>query len=384
MKIIYIVNNAAFFCSHRLPIAIAARERGDEVELITGLPGSKIMEELAFETLKKNKIGHEVIPMNSDGVNPFIQLYSFIKLLIIILRKKPDLIHCVSPKAIIFGGLCGYICRVPSMVLAVSGMGFIYSSNKKTYLLNFLRIIFRFIFNMISKHKNLKIIVQNKDDRAFISKTSGIRIENIMLIHGSGVHINNFSSITPAKKENIILFPARLMKDKGICEFVNAAKLIKLKNTDWRFVLVGTLDYKNPSSISQNQIKDWIAEGCVEWWGFKENMNEIYEQVSIVCLPSYREGLPKVLLEAAAAKCATITTNVPGCRDAIIDGKTGDLIPVRNSKELANCILRLINDPNRIKKYGKAGSKLIREKFNVDCVVSQHLKLYNDLEACRS
>jgi glycosyltransferase involved in cell wall biosynthesis len=173
--------------------------------------------------------------------------------------------------------------------------------------------------------------------------------------------------------------PARMLKDKGVEEFVEAARRIKTVMPDWRFILAGAAGYDNPSSISNAQLQLWKTEGCVEWLGHVNDMIPLFRESAIVCLPSYREGMPKALLEAAAAGCAIVTTDVTGCREAVEVGVTGDLVPVRNIDALADTLLSLMQDEPRRHLYGAKGQERARALFSVDSVVSQTVKIYKDL-----
>jgi len=173
--------------------------------------------------------------------------------------------------------------------------------------------------------------------------------------------------------------PARLLKDKGILEFVEAARILKVRNVKVTFVLAGNIDYDNPSSISKKDLDSWISEGIIEYWGFRDNMCKTLAQSSIVVLPSYREGFPKVLMEAAAKGRAIITTDVPGCRDAIINNITGILVPPKNSDLLANAIQHLIEDPEKIISMGREGRDLAEKKFDEAIIIQKHLDGYERL-----
>ena len=177
----------------------------------------------------------------------------------------------------------------------------------------------------------------------------------------------------------VVVLAARLLSDKGVHEFVQAARLLKLRNSHARFVLVGTVDPANPASIAQAELDAWLDEGVVECWGHRSDMPQVMATARVVVLPSYREGLPKVLLEAAACGRAVVTTDVPGCRDAIDPGVTGLLVPVCNAVALADELEGLINDPVRCQAMGDAGRALAERAFDVRQVVAEHLRIYLEL-----
>jgi glycosyltransferase involved in cell wall biosynthesis len=223
------------------------------------------------------------------------------------------------------------------------------------------------------------VIVQNIDDRDLLLKNALARDDNVELIPGSGVRLADFQDCSVEKKLPIVLLPARMLFDKGIREFVEAVRLIKPRVSGWRFLLAGAGDYQNPTAIPDEQLKAWQSEGLVEWLGHVEHIAPYFAEASIVCLPSYREGMPKVLLEAAAAGCGVITTDTVGCREAIIPGETGDMVPVGDSQSLADALLLLINDRDRRERYGKAGKNLARSRYSIDAVVAKTNQIYDRL-----
>ena len=222
------------------------------------------------------------------------------------------------------------------------------------------------------------IIVQNKDDFSFWSNLVYSRSTFVSLIPGSGVDINIYKDIKYRFDSKTVLFPARILIDKGIFEFVEAARNLKERNPQWKFEIVGASDYDNPSAVDQDRINDWVKEGIISSLGHQHNMVEVYKNASIICLPSYREGMPKVLLEAAASGLPVITTDVIGCREAIIPNVTGLLVPSHNAEKLAAAIKRLIDDPQMRKEMGKEGRKLAQSRFAIEIIVSSIFVLYED------
>ena len=379
-SIIYIVNNAAFFVSHRLPIAISARDLGFRVALITGSGGSPSMEKHAIAELKKACLKHHRVCFTSGGVNPLVELIGFFQLIFLMFKLKPDLVHCISPKANLYGGIVCRIVNIKSLVIAVSGRGFLFTAHKKNnFFTNFFSWAYELLFSFVLNHKNIHVIVQNPDDQNQILSKSSLGPSRVSMISGSGIQLADFNGISVRKKEKIVIFPARLLKDKGVVEFVDAVRLIKEKVPDWRFVLAGAADYNNPSAISIKQVTSWKDEGLIEWNGYILNMIEEYKKASIVCLPSYREGMPKALLEAAAAGCAVITTDVVGCRSAIVSGQTGDLVAAQNTSELANAMLALIIDRERRESYGSFGRKVAFKNFGIERVINSTVDIYQEL-----
>ncbi len=381
MKIVFVVNNLAFFVSHRLPIALNALSRGFEVTVITGRAGSKAMEVDAQKKLHATNVKHIMLPFDTSGISLLRELRGFLALVYTLFRLRPDLVHCVSPKGIIYGGLASRIVNVKALVLAVSGQGSVFTDVKRSLLMFFVSKVYLFFLKLILKHRNYKVIVQNVDDFDFYNVKLKVSSSCIKLIPGSGVDLTQYSSKRSDIKEKIVLLPARMLRDKGVVEFYDACRILRHEFNDWRFVLVGAADYDNPSSIGKKQIEEWVAEGSVEWLGYRHDMNELYQSARIVCLPSYREGLPKALIEAAAAQCAIVTTDVTGCRDAIVKGITGLLVESNDSQSLYRGLKRLMLNPVMCSKFGMAGRSRAIEHFDLETVLSSTFKIYSYLYA---
>jgi glycosyltransferase involved in cell wall biosynthesis len=376
-KLVFIVNTAAFFVSHRLPIALEAKRRGYHVELITGQAGSVAMDAAAASLLADSDIPHTQVGFTSAGVNPVTEAWSIFQMVRHLRRIRPDVLHCTTPKGIMYGGLAARLAGIPSLVLAQSGMGYAFTSTGKV---NLLRGVLKSIISRMARvaygHRNVRVIVQNHDDRLSLINAGYISPEKVTLIPGSGVNLPDYVGADIDAKQPIILFPARMLIDKGVMECVDAARRLKAAAPEWQFILAGTADHANPSCIAPAQMEAWHAEGAVNWLGYVPDMPPLYAKASIVCLPSYREGMPKALLEAAAAGCAVVTTDTIGCREAIIPGQTGDLVPVRDSDALYVCLLALISDKERQVRYANAGRALATQKFGIDAVVDATLRVY--------
>lgn len=380
--LVFFVNTAAFFVSHRLPIALEAIRRGYHVELITGKAGSVAMDADTVLKLAEAGIVHTQVNFSRAGMNPLTETVGIIQLVRHLRKIRPDILHCTTPKGIMYGGLAARLTRVPKLVLAQSGMGYAFTSTGKFSLS---RMILKWILGRMARvaygHSNVSVIVQNRDDRRSLIAAGYAKRESVLLIPGSGVDLPAYTSAKIDDKQPLILFPARMLIDKGVIECIEAARRLKTAAPNWQFVLAGSADDANPSSIAPSQMEAWHNEGAIKWLGYVSDMTTLYAQASIVCLPSYREGMPKSLLEAAAAGCAIVTTFTIGCREAIIQGKTGDLVPVRNSDALYLALIALINDPERRRRYGEAGRLLAIEKFGINSVVEATLAIYESATA---
>jgi len=370
-KIIYLVTEDWYFWSHRLSLAEAARKQGHEVFVITN-PG-----EFADRIVSK---GFTLFPLalhRSVG-SPFRELGAVIKLIRLYKGIKPDLVHHVALKPVILGSFAAWLAGVPHVVNAYTGLGHLFIFDSWTS--RFFMSIVAPLMSVILKGKRFHSIVQNSDDEKQLLKLGLVNAKHVSLVRGSGVDTTEFKySPEPVTDSPVVLFASRLLKDKGIIEFIEAAKLLKRNGTSARVVVVGELDEANPTSISKTELNAWIDQGIIEWWGYRDDMGEVFRQVHIVCLPSYREGLPKVLLEAAACGRPVVTTDVPGCRDIVIDGINGFLVPAKDHVSLAEAIHRLIESPDLRKKLGSAGRKRVVENFEIDIVNSATIGLYNKL-----
>lgn len=369
-KILFLITEDWYFCSHRLPIACAARDAGYEVIVATHVQdhGIQIINE-----------GLRLIPirMRRGNRNPFRELQALIELIRIYQSEQPDLVHHVAMKPILYGTLAARLNKIPAAIIAFAGLGYLFISSQ--WQARMLRSILKPIFKWILNFPNSRIIIQNPDDIQLLCKAGIIREECIVSIRGSGVDMSTFKSSPELLGTPRVIMASRMLWDKGVGEFVEAALLLKKKDVQALFFLVGKTDPDNPSSISLEQIKAWEKEGAIQWLGHHEDMARILSGAHIVCLPSYREGLPKVLLEAAACGRPIVTTDVPGCREIVRHEENGLLVPPRNAQALAEALKELIANAQLRQAMGRRGRELAEKEFSVDRVVSETLDLYRRL-----
>lgn len=370
MKIIYIVNVDWFFISHRLPIALEALKQGHDVHVFTKDTGK-------MEYLKS--LGIRVCPINLErgSVNPFKSLKLLLDLKEKITSIQPDVVHLVTIKPVLIGGLASILAKVPSIVYAISGLGFIFTNTMLKAKILRLGIIP--LYRLALSAKNKTVIVQNLDDLRILRQYVAIPESQTTLIPGSGVDLKHFDFQPIPLTNKIVLMACRLLADKGVYEFQKSAQLLKEKYPEVRFVLVGGIDPDNPASLTEQELNDWVEKGDLEWWGHQINMAEILSQATIVILPSYREGMPKVLLEAQALGRPIVTTDVPGCREAIEDRKTGFLVQVKDEQSLANAIEKLIINDELCLQFSHNARVLAEQKFDIKQVVKTHMNIYENL-----
>ena len=377
-KICFIVNNAAFFVSHRLNLAIAAIKKGHSVTIVHGNAGNEKMELSAFEVLERHKINFRSFPLKGSSTNLINEFISLFRLFLVIKEIKPDLVHCISPKGVLYGGLIARLINVKSLVLSISGMGYIFTATKSDRLAKkALRRIFKLIISFILKHENKTVIVQNSED--FKEFEELCKDEEVVLIPGSGVDLSKYKHVDLRTKEKKIVLAGRMLVDKGIYEFYTAAKALKKKYQDWEFILMGAAGYDNPSSISADEIRSWEKSGCIDWYDYEQDISKTLIKSSIVCLPSYREGMPKILLEAAASGCAVVTSNATGCIESVIPNKTANISKIGCSDSLTEALEDLILNKSKRLNYSNEAIKLAHEKFDIRIVTSRIIKIYHKL-----
>jgi len=369
-KLLFIVNVDWFFLSHRLPIAVEAMREGYEVHIAADITDKS--------NLLENS-GLIVHPLNLHrsrvGVVSFLS--EFLEIFSIIRAVTPDVVLLVTIKPVLLGGIASRLAHVPAVVFAVSGLGFVFVDDGLIAL--FRRKAISILYRLAFGHANKRVIFQNDDDKSTLVSLSRISPNESVLIPGSGADLSAYSVQPIYDGVPVILLASRLLVDKGVREFVRAAELVNGSNPRARFVLVGEPDPLNPATIQQKELDQWKLDGVVELWGYCDDMNTVLSSATVVVLPSYREGFPKVLIEAAACGRAVITTDVPGCRDAIEDGVTGLLVPVRDAEMLANKISFLLDNPGCCEEMARAGRKRAEEMFDVKQVVSKHMHLYEEL-----
>ena len=355
-----------------MPIAEAILKKSTDVVIGYGELGGANL-----KIIKKKGLRVKYIPIKRGSVNIFRELRSFFYIWNFFRIEKPDIIHLVSIKPYLYGGIIARLLNIPSLVSAVSGLGTLFIHNNfKNY---FLRFLLYPLYIIAFGHPNQAVIFQNLDDAKILQRWGVLNPNKVKLIKGSGVNLESFTNFKLKSGVPVICFAARLLIDKGINEFIAAAEMIKNKGVKARFMIAGNLDSNNPKSLTTKNLESIKKMDFVEYIGFQTDIAKLYEISHIVCLPSYREGLPKSLIEAAAAARAVITTNVPGCRDAIIPNKTGLIVPVKDAVALANAILTLINDLKKCEIMGIQGRNFAEKEFSIISVVKAHLNIYYEL-----
>ncbi|PMO63055.1 glycosyl transferase family 1 [Vibrio breoganii] len=372
-KIIYIVNVDWFFISHRIPIARAAIEEGYEVHLACKFTGSR-------KVLESYGIKCHNIDFCRNGGSLFKEFKSILQIKELLKSVKADIVHSVTIKPVIYTGLTlKLIKNPPAFVAAISGLGYVFSA--KTIKAKATKFLVSLLYSLAFSIKNKMIIFQNTSDKDTLLSLVTIEEKYTVLIKGSGADLSIYKQSTePDTRDVVVTMACRLLKEKGIYDFIDAARIIKSSYPSTKFQLVGGMDLGNPSSITEKEIERFTKEGVVEFLGQQRDIPLIFANSHIISLPSYYgEGVPKVLIEAAACGRPIVTTNNPGCRDAVIDGVTGILVPTRDPKALAIALDSLVSKPELRKQMGNRAREFAIAEFDVRDVVQRHLDIYKKL-----
>ena len=370
--VVLFANTDWYLFNFRLPLALELRDRGFDVLLLSP-PGryADLLLSMGFRW--------QAVDLHRRSLNPLREALLIWKLVRIFLDMKPALVHSFTIKCAVYGSLAARIARVPARVNAVAGMGYVFTSSDLTASL--LRPLVRGLLKLALGGRSSRLILQNPDDRNQFVDAGLVPPERVRLIYGSGVDCVKFS---PARSlgevETVhVLMPSRVLWDKGVAEFIDAARILKNDGFKLKFCLAGEPDPGNPASVPKELILDWVSEGVLDWLGHVDDMPSLLQRVQIVVLPSYREGLPKGLIEAAACGCAIVTTDVPGCREVVEDGVDGFLVPVKDAAALASAISSLARSSELRSRIGKAARAKAESTFEVSDVNSRTFAVYGEL-----
>ena len=372
-RLLYVVNIPRFFLSHRLPLALAARAAGFDVHVATSDSDPASLRKIA-----ECGLPFHPLDLRQHGLNPLIEFKTILALRALYRHLQPDLLHHVSIKPVIYGGIAARLCGCRNVVQAMSGLGYVFvNRGAKAKLLNMLS---RPAFKLALGGEKTQAIFQNPDDRQLFVQRKLVARHKTLVIRGSGVDENIFRPSDENMTERpVVLFAGRLLLQKGIGDFVEVARRLRGKA---RFRVAGYEETTSPLNVSAAQLQAWEAEGLIEWLGASADMPAVYADSNIVCLPStYGEGVPKVLIEAASCARACVTTDTPGCREIVRHDVNGLLVPPNDIDALTQALQRLIENPAKRLKMGAAGRQTVLEGFTLRQVVNETLALYNALLA---
>lgn len=366
-KILFVVTEDWYFHSHRLAHAVAAVAAGYDVSVATREAGHGDLIRSA---------GIDLIPfeMTRRGFNPFAELLTVFRLSILYRSHKPDIVHHVALKPVIFGSLAAWLARVPAMVNAVAGLGYAFTSGDGRA--KALRSAIGMILPRLLNRRGSRVIVQNPDDGGALAGM-GVEQRRIVLIRGAGVDPQMFRAEQMQAGPPIVVLACRMIWGKGVRAFVAAAQAVRSRFPEARFVLVGKPDPGNPNAVPESQLADWNRAGPVEWWGFRTDMPQVLREMHIMCFPStYGEGVPKILIEAAASGKPIVATDIPGCREVVLHGESGFLVMPGDHEALVAALVELIGDPGRRTAMGLRGRAHFEQNLALDGVVDATLRVY--------
>ena len=368
-KILFVANVDWFFISHRLVIAEEAKKNGFEVIVAakdTGRSQEIIDKGIQFINLSFSR----------SGTNLIKEFITLIKVYKIYYSLKPDIVHHITLKPVIYGSIIAKLLKIKGVVNAISGLGYNFTKERLGFVSKVMLQFMRYGFNS----ERVSLIFQNQDDFQELSKLNVVSNTNkIFFIKGSGVDLNAFKTDCFPDFEKIkILLPIRMLWDKGVRELYDASDILKGNYVDKiEFILAGIADEENKAGVPAIFLKQWEDGVYVKWIGFQKDMYNVYKDSHIVILPSYREGMPKTLLEGCAMGRAIITTNSIGCKECVDEGINGLKVPVKDSQSLANAIETLVNNPSRIIEMGKASRLKAKKEFDINFVLQIHSQIYN-------
>jgi glycosyltransferase involved in cell wall biosynthesis len=373
-RVLFVVNVDWFFLSHRLPIARAARDAGAEVLVATA--GTGRQDEITSEGFR-----YVAMPFTRSGRRPLREAATLLRLIWLYARLRPDVIHHVTVKPVLYGGIAArLVARRARVVNAISGLGFAFSEDRRARRVG--RLVVR-LYRKVLRNPRSRTIFQNPQDRERFVSQGLVAPSQAVLIRGSGVDCDVFR---PGKRPHAmpptVLMSSRMLWEKGIAEYVEAAGIVRAARPDVQFELAGAPDPGNPTSVPEEQLRAWDREGVITWIGHRHDLPDVLRATSIYCLPTYYpEGVPKALLEAAATALPLVASSIAGCREVVQDGVTGLLVPPRDAPALANALLRVLADDALARSLGTAARALAEREFAESVVVEQTLELYAELLA---
>ncbi len=373
MKVVLFANTDWYLYNFRRSLALALRDAGHELLLLSP-PGDY------GEKLRVLGLRWEPVPMDRRSLNPLREAALLWHLRGVFRREQPDLVHSFTIKCAVYGSLAARAAGVPARVNAVAGLGYVFISPSLRARL--LRPAVKTLLRAALGGAGARLILQNPDDVALFEHAALVDASAVRLVRGSGVDCSRFVAALRQRAPGApmrVLLAARLLWDKGMGEFIAAARQLKAQGRPIRFLVAGTPDPGNPASIDEAQVRAWVDEGLIEWLGHVQDMPSLFASVDVTVLPSYREGLPKSLIEAAACALPLITTDVPGCREVVTHERDGLLVPVRDADALATAIVRLHDDPDLAARLGRAARDKAMREFDERVVIAKTLAVYQSL-----
>ena len=366
-KLHFVVNEDWAFISHFYERAVASKSAGYNVGISAHLGDKRSILENAGFTLYPHHISR-------SGTNPLVEIRNLFAMVKVFRTSKPDIIHLIALKPIVIGAIAARIYGKAQVVCAPIGMGYLFSSSDRKA--RFLQPVIRFMLRRILNLRNTQVIIENDEDSASLVSGKFVKKANIQVIKGAGVDLDSYQATPENLDTQVVTMFARILQDKGVLDFVAAANIVHSQFPKAVFQLVGDCDPGNPTSFSENEVHSWESAGSIRWLGYRNDVPALLAASNIVCLPSYREGLPKTLIEACAAQRAIVATDVTGCREVVNHGSNGLLVPVRNPELLAAAISQLLGDQVQRTTFAKNGRLRAENEFASPIVIEQTLAVY--------
>jgi glycosyltransferase involved in cell wall biosynthesis len=366
--LVYVITEDWFFKSHFFDRAIAAVSAGYKVTVITRCRDSA-------REFEKYSLLTENIEFSRRGSNPITELATIFKLRSTLKRIKPDIVHNIALKPVVLGSLAAQLAGIRNIVNAPVGMGYVFTSQESKARV--LRPIVKVLIRYMLGDKNRRVIIENHDDFENLVSGGFARRDSIALIKGAGVDVQIFSQRPEPAEPVKVIMVSRLLRDKGVYEFIGAAKIVRSKNSSVQFLLVGDIDDGNPTSMNSEAIASLANSMDVTWLGARTDIAELLAESHIACLPSYREGLPKSLIEAASVGRPIVTTDTPGCREVVTHMVNGLLVQPRDAQALALAIEKLVEDPNLRKLMGEENRRKAETEYANKIIINQTHRVYD-------
>ena len=375
-KILFLLDlEDRYFLSHRRALALAARDAGYRVIVCVRI-GGKYIERIRAEGFECFALEHE----NKAGISFLREFLVLIQLVRIYRKYRPRIAHHFGVRNLLYGSIAARLAKTPFVVNSFLGLGSLFSENSLRF--RCLKKIILPPLRYFHRAKNTRVIVQNDADKEMILQNVLPDESRLNVVRGSGVDVRSYHPAPEPTGAPLAVLASRMLTDKGVHEFVEAATLLQKKDMKIRMALAGSPDPKNPSSIPESTLSQWHREGRIEWWGYREDMAEVWRDCHIAVLPTYyKEGLPRSLLEAASCARPLVATDVPGCRDILKDRVNGLRITPRDSKALADAINKLAGDADLRRKMGAAGRRIVEREFSDEIVTGKILELYEHMNA---
>lgn len=369
-RILFLITEDWYFWTHRLNIAVACKEAGWEVYIACRFSKyKKAIEDKGFIAVP--------IKLLRNNKNPLLEIASILDIIRIYREVQPDIVHQVALKAVLYGSWAAWFTGVPKVINAIAGLGHVFAAD--SIKMKLLRPILLLALRTAFDRKKSKAIFQNPEDMSLLMRNGVVNEDIAVFIRGAGVDVLQYQFLPETSAVPVAVFASRMLWNKGAGDVVEATRILKKEGLQFRALLVGDPDPRNPMSIPEQVLRQWNEEGMVEWAGYKDCMPSVFAEASIVLLPTtYGEGIPKVLIEAAACGRPIIATDIPGCREIVRHQVNGLLIEPNSISALADAMRLLLSNKEMRERMGKEGRRMVVEEFSNAIIVSQVMQLYQE------